>query len=56
MLSKGLLNYSFYKLFKNLYDNYLLLKYKEDNQKLFKKKILLVYNVSKIKYNYEYRK
>jgi hypothetical protein len=64
MLSKKLLYFSFYKLCKNLYNNYLSLKYKDkDNQKLFtqnnkllKQNIPLNYNVSKIKYNYEFRK
>lgn len=71
MLSKGLLNYSFYKLFKNLYNNYKSSKYKESNQtilnfntlkykeveqNIFKHKFPLIYNVPKIKYNYEFRK
>jgi len=55
MLSKGLLNYSFYKLFKNFYNNYLSLKYKE-NYKSFKQNKPFIYNVQKIKYDYEYRK
>ena len=53
MLSKGLLNYSFYKLFKNFYNNYLSLK---ENYKSFKQNKPFIYNVQKIKYDYEYRK
>ena len=49
MLSKGLLNYSFYKLFKNLYNNY-------KEQKTLKNKFPLIYNVPKNKYDYKYRK
>ena len=54
MLSKELFKYSLYRLFTNLYNNYLPIKYKEDKQKLLKQKLPFINNVSKIKYNYKY--
>ncbi len=56
MISNELLNYSFYKLFKNLYTNYKSFKYNKNNKYIFKQKTILYINVPKIKYNYEFRK
>lgn len=56
MLSNGLLNYSFYKLFKKLHTNYKSLKYNKNNKYIYKQKTILYINVPKIKYNCEFRK
>lgn len=50
MISKGLFNYSLYRLFKNIYNNYLSV----NNEKTFKQKLLINNNVTKIKYDYKY--
>ena len=53
MISKGLLNYSFYRLFKHLYYNYLTFN---ENKKPFKQRVTFNNNVTEIKYDYKYRK
>jgi hypothetical protein len=54
MISRGLLNFSLYKLSKMLYYNYIIFQNKE--KKLFKQRMPLINYVKQIKYNYEYRK